>query len=211
MLVLGASSAAAVAMASGGPEIHPPNNAPVVTQQVAPTSDAVTAALPALNESARRVTASEAQDLRNQIGAASEADHGPVGLADFDSATTASVVNSSSRAVLVGSGDDACLVLPDPAGGYGATCANLDDVTSGHAFLALGPAAGSADNSATIAVVVPKGGKAPSVRDADGSESALAVDGNVAAAIVPISPGATLVLGDKTVSLSTFLKPGSAK
>lgn len=157
----------------------------VTNQEVHRATVAVTAAFSAFSRSSGDaiMTPAEQAKLRNQFGAASGTDHGAIGHADFSMAKAAPISGSEDRAYLVPSGDQVCIVLPDPGDGFGATCQTLSAIEAGRGVLTLTPHPGSASTTALVAVVVPDGGVAPSIRSAAGSVH-LGVTNNVAASVV---------------------------
>lgn len=76
-----------------------------------------------------------------------------------------------------------CTFIPDPLGGYGASCASQADLRTGGAVTVLG-GAGSLDNRAIAVIVVPVGGQAPVVTEPDGTQNHPPVDG-IGAIVVP--------------------------
>jgi hypothetical protein len=198
----------AVAFASVGDSAVIRDKDGVTTQQrVASASAEITNAFAAFGASRARADRAAQQALRDVLGATSRAAHGPIGTADFAKASSAAIQGTSTRAWIVPSGDQACLVLPDAVDGYGASCGTLRDIAAGRGFVALGPPAGSTSQTATVAAMVPDRGAAPTITQADGSRTALRVDGNVAAAVVRIDTGATLQTGTHSTPLSAFARP----
>lgn len=203
------AAAVAVAESTNAPVVSDPRTGPATPQAVSPPTPEIVAAFPMLSsDPGGAADASARQSMQNQLGSTSDLDHGPIGTADFDMARSSAITGSSTRAWLVPSGNKACVVLPDPVDGYGVSCGSLEDIAAGHGFVALGPAAGTRDQTAMIAVLVPQGGPAPVVRNADGSATPLRVDGNIAAAVVPIGTGGALeTAGHESVPLASFRPP----
>jgi hypothetical protein len=207
-LVAAAVCTTAVAFASVDSPLIRDSKGGTTPQTVAPTSAEIMAAFPAFSvgpASADDVTYQ--QLMRDELGSTSDADHGAIGTADFSHAVSAPIAGSTRLAWLVPSGDQACLVLPDPAGGFGASCSSLSQIAAGHGFVVLGPPAGSSDATATVAVMVPRGGTTPEIVSASGAVTRLEVQGNVAAAVVPVGEGGSLDMGADQVPLATFLPP----
>lgn len=180
------STAAATGSLSGLPLIDAPGPGEPVAQAVNPATADVLASFAALRSrsEASITTASEEQQLRNLLGG-DPAHRGPIGTADFSHAVPFPISGSSAHGWLVASGDKACLVLPDPVDGYGASCATPDEAKAGHGVLIMMPQDGS--GPVTIATLVADGGSAPSVMTVNKSNASLAVTGNVAAAVLPSS------------------------
>jgi hypothetical protein len=199
----------AVALASGSDQAtSDPQNGSTGVQTVATTSSDIIRAFPTLSSAPQSSAAMTAEQvMRDALASTSDADHGPIGSADFSDAVSSAIDGSSGLAWLVPSGDQACLVLPDPVDGYGAACSSLTDVAAGRGYLVLGPGLGSDGDTATIAVLVPQGGDQPQIENADGSRRSLSVDGNVAAAVVRIDTGASLRVGATSIPLKSFLPP----
>jgi hypothetical protein len=126
-------------------------------------------------------TPAEQATLRNALGSDAGTEYGAIGHADFSMARAAPIQGSSQRAWLVPSGDEVCVVLPDPEDGFAATCHTLTQIKAGEGVLALTPQRGSATKTSLVAVIVPDGGDAPALEHPDGSKR-LSSSGNVAAA-----------------------------
>jgi hypothetical protein len=129
----------------------------------------------------------------------------PVGEADFSAAHPAPVVGRSSQVWIAPSGNDVCTYIPDPVNGWGGGCYPVGTVEKGEAYSIMGgPTDGLGDN-VIVAVVVADGESAPQVVAPNGTTSPLAVNSNVAAALVPA--GDSLKVGAQTIDLSVILHP----
>lgn len=187
-----ASFAVGVTLASG--DDHPTDAVAtkaareVTNQEVhqAATSVMTSFAAFAHPSSASVTTPGEQAALRNALGAASDADYGAIGNADFSMAKGVPVQGSSQRAWLVPSGGQVCIVLQDPVDGFAATCQTVSAIKAGRGVLSLTPQKGSADTTSLVAVIVPDGGEAPSLETARGV-ARLAVRSNVAAVVASTS------------------------
>jgi hypothetical protein len=173
----------------------------VTNQEVHPATAAVTAAFSAFSHpSADSVTtAAEQAELRNELGAASGTDYGAIGNADFSMAKAAPISGSLEPAYLVPSGDQVCIVLPDPGSGFGATCQTLSAIKAGKGVLTLTPQPGSTETTALVGVIVPDGGGAPSLETSKGSAS-LRASGNVAASIASTKDTITTAAGNLSLA-----------
>lgn len=162
-----------------------PGSGETSVQVVQPASEQVLRELSALrSESSQIASADEQQTLRNSLGG-DAIDHGPIANADFSHAVVVPVKGSSIHGWLVPSGDKACLVLPDPENGYGASCAGVEEIKAGAGLLMIGPAKSDPDGLITVATIVADGGAAPTLTAAGKGTSRLSVAGNVAAAALP--------------------------
>jgi hypothetical protein len=203
-----AVTSAAVAVA-GVPAAPSAPDAGRAQAEPPPVADEIVAAFPVLATPSRSTDDAGRDVLRDQLGAASAGANGSIGAADFGLARSSRIAGSAERAWLVPSGAKACLAVPDPIDGYGATCSTLSAIKAGRGFLILGAVPGSRAKELRVAVLVPRGGEAPRVRNEDGSARALAVDGNVAAEVLPTDTGASLEMGPVSLSLATLARPST--
>jgi hypothetical protein len=153
-----------------------------VQPEVHKADAAVSAAVGAFaaSSSSNAVSVTDQNRLRNALGGDAGFARGAVEYADFSQARSAPIEGSTERAWIVPSGDQVCLVLADPGDGFAATCQSVAAIKSGRGVLALTPRANSTDSSSVVAVVVPDGGTAPTLKTSRGT-GALSVHGNVAA------------------------------
>jgi len=130
-------------------------------------------------------------------------DGSPAATADFALAQPVAVAGSSADAWIAPSGSDVCTYLKDPVDGYGTACSTIEEVRAGGDTLTL---AGGAPNSPVIlAAVIQDGGRAPEVIHGDGSVTALAVQSNVAAAVLPTTD--TVRIAGRSIDLARFEPP----
>ncbi|MGK2877411.1 MAG: hypothetical protein ACSLFF_02355 [Solirubrobacterales bacterium] len=99
-----------------------------------------------------------------------------------------------------------CTYIPDPTGGYGASCATQEDLQAGGAITALG-GAGELRNEAVAVVVVPDDGAPPVITEPDGHQATFDIHG-IGATILPEDSrltvgGVSLVVPDNDPSCTT--------
>jgi len=183
------------------PLIHDAKSGKSEPQTVEPTSVEINDAFPVLSDASRRADVDAQQEMRDQMGTTAPVPGEPAGAADFSRATSSVIQGSMARASIVPLGNRVCLLLPDPVNGYGGTCASLKDIAAGRGFVALVSPGG---RMAIIGALVPRGAVPPSIHSAGGVETALPVDGNVAASVVPIDSGDSLQVGAERVPLASL-------
>ena len=93
-----------------------------------------------------------------------------------------------------------CTYIPDPVGGYGASCATQEDLMAGGAITVLG-GTGELRDQAVVVVVVPDGGDAPVVTDPSGTEETPAIEG-IGATVV--SEESSVSVGDVSLTIPAF-------
>jgi hypothetical protein len=93
-----------------------------------------------------------------------------------------------------------CTFIPDPLGGYGASCTTQADLRLGGAVTVLG-GAGRLKHQAVVVMVVPDGGQDPVVTEPDGTQRHQDVDG-IGAAILPES--ARVTIGGVSLEIPKF-------
>lgn len=201
---------AAVATGSGIPLVYSPANAEPVAQNVATTSPDITDHFAVFAK--QPGAAAGQQTLRNQFGRSTPG--AAASNADFDQAHSVPIADSASEAWIAPAGEKVCVFIPDPVDGFGATCATPEDAANGYGVGVLGPAAGSNDRSVRVAVIVPDGGKAPTVK-VGGTERTLEVTDNVAAAVLApegelITDAGPINLVDMGKSVSPDCRPGTS-
>jgi hypothetical protein len=158
----------------------------VTHQEVHAPGAAAKSALAGFAPSGTAATPAQQATLRNALGADANADFGAIGNADFSLARGVPIRGSSQDAWLVPSGDEICIVLPDPLDGFGATCQTLSAIRDGKGVLIITPPAGSGDQTAVVAEIVPDGVDAPSLETPQGSKR-LPLSGEVAASVASTS------------------------
>jgi hypothetical protein len=114
-------------------------------------------------------------------------------------ASTASVPDSRPIPLPQGLGDawvsqagdgSVCTFIPDPLGGYGASCTTQADLRFGGAITVLG-GAGALNDEAIAVMVVPDGGSVPVVTQPNGDQERRPLDG-IGATVVPESSRVTV-------------------
>ncbi|MGH2906021.1 MAG: hypothetical protein ACRDKI_04545 [Solirubrobacterales bacterium] len=99
-----------------------------------------------------------------------------------------------------------CTFVPDALDGYAMSCATEEDIRSGAAVTLLGGGADEAlQGAAIVAVVVPDGADAPTLKAPDGDLSAVSITANTAAELVPL--GSTVYSGDTIVRVPALTTP----
>ncbi|MBI4897672.1 MAG: hypothetical protein HY827_04820 [Actinobacteria bacterium] len=147
------------------------------------------------------------QAERARLDASFAERRGALAVADFNMARPASVDGSSDHVWIAPAGDQVCIFIPDPVDGYGSSCSTEDDIDAGRAIAVLADPTGDASD-AVVAAMVPDGATAPEATDSTGDSTTLAVDGNVAAARLPVSSSVRTAAG--TIDLN-FLRAGPAR
>jgi hypothetical protein len=123
--------------------------------------------------------------------------------ADLGEAKPAPIAGSSQTAWIAPEGENICAFVPNPAtGGYGASCYSPEQIKTGKAIVFIAHANGGPNSTVTYVQILANGASGPSVTTASGSTSQVAVQSNVAAAILPASDTISTGLGD--VNLSSF-------
>lgn len=198
------SLAVGVGLASGSNSASPPDLAPanrqVTNEDVHPGSASVIAAFSTFSKPAAGsgATAAQQTEFRNALGADAGTDFGAIGHADFSMARSAQIVGSSQRAWLVPSGDQVCIILPDPGSGYAATCHTLAEVKAGKGVLTLSPRADSTD-APLVGAIVPDGGTAPALAS-HANSTRLNTNNNIAASTAAPTDDVTTLAGKIPVS-----------
>jgi hypothetical protein len=180
-LVVGVTTA----VGNGTPQVPDPVHVERVAAQpeVHKAGAAVSAAVGAFTAGGgSAVSVSDQARLRNALGGDAGFARGAIEYADFSQARSAPIEGSTGAAWIVPSGDQVCLVLADPGNGLASTCQTVEGIKAGRGVLALTPRADSIDQSSVVAVVVPDGGTAPTLKTSRDTET-LSVHGNVAATI----------------------------
>jgi hypothetical protein len=185
------SLAAGVGLASGSNGASPPDlvqaNRQVTNEDVHPGSSSVLAAFSTFSRPAADSVATPSQqtELRNALGADAGADFGAIGHADYSMARSAPIAGSPLRAWLVPSGDQVCIILPDPGSGYAATCHTLAEIKAGKGILTLTPRADSKDTP-LVGAIVPDGSTAPTLAS-DARSTRLSASDNIAASTAALA------------------------
>jgi hypothetical protein len=123
--------------------------------------------------------------------------------ADLSLARPAQITGSTLRAWVFPAGDKVCAALPDPRGGYGASCATTEQIASGHAFVAIGD---PDSHTVTVAAIVADGAPTATVESVAGKASGeIAPANNIEAAVV--SDTAKVQVGDATIDTSRLRPP----
>ncbi len=130
----------------------------------------------------------------------------PAGQADLTKAVPAPIAGSSAQAWLAPQGEKVCLFVPSPTGNYGSSCFSASSIQEGAAIVITLRANGDPNGSVTVAQIVPDGQSGPRVTAADGAASSVAVQSNVAAAVLPASDTVSTGLGATDLS-SLIQKP----
>jgi len=194
-----------VALAVGSDEAPPADVVHVdrqpVGQDVHQATDAVVAAFAtfAATSAGNTVSIEQQSVLRNQLGGGTADERGPIANADFSMARSAPIQGSAAEAYVVPSGDQVCLVVPDPGDGFGATCQTVDAIKAGRGVLTLTPRPETGDTFALAAAIVPDGGRAPTLETPRGTKS-LEVHDNIAATVATTADKLQTTAG--TISLA---------
>jgi hypothetical protein len=128
----------------------------------------------------------------------------PSGQADLAKAVPAPIAGSSAQAWLAPEGEDICLFIPSPTGNYGSSCFSESAIQQGAGVVVTLKADGDVNGSVTVAEIVPDGQSGPRVTDASGGSSGIAVQSNVAAAVLPASD--TVTTGLENMDLSSLIR-----
>jgi hypothetical protein len=166
-----------------------------------PTANSVVSALSTPVTNAHLIAARETFE---QVAAKGVDPSTPPGEADLAKAVPTSIAGSDELAWLAPQGDGICLFVPSPAGNYGSSCFSATRISEGVAVVMTLKANGDEKGTVTVAQIVADGNSGPSVTSADGSKSSIAVESNVAAAVLPASD--TVSTGQGEVALSSLIQ-----
>jgi hypothetical protein len=177
----------AVAGQLSGPTVNnQANGNRAVIQSVAGVDPTVLASFSTFEDTSEAPSQAVQQQLRDAFGGDATAEHGAIAHADFSLTRSAPIAGSSASAYLAPSGKKVCIVVPDPADGFAASCQTVAAIEDGRGVVTITPPKDSARTDAIVAVAVADGDTAPTLTSASGRKIQLAVHGNLAAASASI-------------------------
>lgn len=167
----------------------------------------VMAAFGAFHDQRHPISDGSSQTKLERLLAPAAADGSPAGDADFALARVAPIAGSSADAWIAPAGNGVCIYLPDPVDGYGTGCSTMTQIDEGRGFSVL--FGDLPEGGVMVAVLVPDGAAAPKVTHGDGSVTTLAVQSNLAAAVLQRTDA--LDTGATTLELSQFVRPTKSR
>jgi hypothetical protein len=199
LVVTVAFAIAAVASMSSGAGLKPRPAVLGLKAKAASVVSAFSSPLTSPAEIAARKAFATGQRDRAITGDASV----PSEHADLEDAQPAAIAGSSQTAWIAPEGENVCAFIPNAAtGGYGSSCYSPEQIEGGKAIVFVAHADGGPKSTVTYVQILADGAAGPSVTTAAGATSTMAVQSNVAAAILPASDTVRTGLG--SVDLSSF-------